>query len=139
MIKDVYKREFREIDLEKIRVREEDTERDLEAFKHCLSFSFFDGEQIVCIMGIVKINDQTCEVFTVFDECATQYTRQILEYTRGFLAYLNTCFVRIQAVVRSDWPRSRRWVERLGFVCEGVMRSFGPDGKDYCMYARVKK
>ena len=135
---DSYKRDFRASDLEKIRVREADIDRDLEAFKKGLSFSYYDGEQIVCLFGIVKINEQTCEVFTVFDECARKYTRQIYEYAHRFLEFLEKQFIRIQAVVRSDWEMSRRWVEKLGFVCEGVLRKFGPDGTDYCMYARVK-
>lgn len=134
----IYRRDFREEDLERIRIREEDSGRDLNAFKNVLSFSYFVGDQIVCIVGVVKINDRTCEVFIVFDECAGKYARDIIEYSRGFLDFLNNHFVRMQAIVRTDWPRSRRFVERLGFVHEGVLRKFGPDETDYCMYARVK-
>ena len=45
---------------------------------------------------------------------------------------------RVQAVVRADYERSQRWVERLGFVNEGLMRSYGPEGADYYRYGRIR-
>ena len=44
---------------------------------------------------------------------------------------------RIEAVVRADFPAGRRWVEALGFACEGLMRAYGPDRSDCYLYARV--
>ena len=138
MIRSDVVRVFQEADLEKIRPREEDTDRDLGVFTQCLSYTFYDGEQIVAIMGSVEINQQTCEVFAVFDECAERYKRRIFEYARWLLARINDHYARLQAIVRTDWTRGRRFLELLGFVHEGVLQAFGPGGSDYSIYARVK-
>lgn len=128
---------FEERDLEKINLRKEDVGRELEDFKRCDSYSFYDNSQILGILGVIKINDYTCEVNMVLDKAAEHCIRTVLEVSRWLLDDLLDHYVRIQAPVRADWTRSRRYVERLGFVCEGVLRSFAPDG-DYCIYARVK-
>lgn len=57
--------------------------------------------------------------------------------------YLNTGFVlnrlyRLQAIVRCDWPQAQKFVKRLGFVKEGVLKKYGADQSDYIMYARVE-
>lgn len=45
---------------------------------------------------------------------------------------------RVQAVVRADYERSQRWIERLGFANEGLMKNYGPEGADYYRYGRVR-
>ena len=47
-------------------------------------------------------------------------------------------FRRIDCQVASEFPAGHRLARALGFVPEGVMRSYGADGRDYCMYARVR-
>jgi hypothetical protein len=132
-------RDFQESDIEKIHVKEGEEWRDLEAFKRCRSLSFYDGVQIVAIVGIVQVNEQTCEIFAAFDECAGNYTRKIIEYGRALLSDISEYFVRIQAIVKADWRVGCRFLEAMGFSIEGVMRKFGPNEKDYCIYARVQK
>ena len=43
---------------------------------------------------------------------------------------------RIQASVRSDNNEGRRWLARLNFREEGVMRGYGPMGHDFVRVAR---
>lgn len=45
---------------------------------------------------------------------------------------------RIQTTVLADFETAHKWVERLGFQCEGIMRKFGPDGSDHYRYALLK-
>lgn len=45
---------------------------------------------------------------------------------------------RIQVSVHENFRTSRRWVERLGFACEGAMPGFGPNGDTYYRYARLR-
>lgn len=45
---------------------------------------------------------------------------------------------RIQVSVHENFHTSRRWVERLGFACEGAMPGFGPNGDTYYRYARLR-
>ena len=44
---------------------------------------------------------------------------------------------RLQITVCTDNVRAVKWAERCYFEHEGLMRSFGPDGNDYYMMARI--
>jgi RimJ/RimL family protein N-acetyltransferase len=46
---------------------------------------------------------------------------------------------RIQADIPCSSERARRWILRLGFESEGIMRAYGPDGTDSERFAMVKK
>ena len=44
---------------------------------------------------------------------------------------------RIEASTALGWPPGRRWLEMLGFECEGPLRAYGPDRRDFLRFARV--
>lgn len=44
---------------------------------------------------------------------------------------------RLQMNVRADYPKGIEWAESLGFVNEGKMLKFDPEGKDYFRFAKV--
>ena len=44
---------------------------------------------------------------------------------------------RIQAEVLASDESAVRFAEFMGFECEGLMKSYGPLGQDYYLYARV--
>jgi RimJ/RimL family protein N-acetyltransferase len=44
---------------------------------------------------------------------------------------------RVEASTAVGWLPGRRWLEMLGFECEGVMRAYGPDRRDFFRFARV--
>lgn len=47
-------------------------------------------------------------------------------------------FRRLEATVRSDFPRGCCFIERVGgFRKEGLMTAFAPDGADHWLYSRV--
>jgi len=46
--------------------------------------------------------------------------------------------VRLQAVTLASWAKGERFLEWLGMDFEGVLRKSSVDGKDQCMYARVR-
>ncbi|MCW5623338.1 MAG: GNAT family N-acetyltransferase [Burkholderiales bacterium] len=45
---------------------------------------------------------------------------------------------RIEAHVDAEFLPAQRWVERLGFNREGLMRAFSVDGRDFQLWARVR-
>ena len=45
---------------------------------------------------------------------------------------------RLQISVHEQFAASLGWVERLGFVPEGVMPGYGPNGDSYIRYARIR-
>lgn len=44
---------------------------------------------------------------------------------------------RIEAECVLGWPPGTRWLQLLGFECEGPMRAYGHDGRDFLRYARI--
>ncbi len=46
--------------------------------------------------------------------------------------------VRAQAIVRLDFPRGIKMLEALGFIAEGYLKKYTPDGCDVYRYAKVK-
>ena len=46
-------------------------------------------------------------------------------------------YQRIQASIRADFKDGIRFAEWFGMESEGLMRKYGPDGKDYLRLARI--
>ena len=107
-------------------------------FKNIEAYSYYDGNKIIGIVGVMKINNNTCELCALIDECAKQYVREIYHYALKLLDDIQQYFERIQVVVGSDWPVEVHFIERLGFEKEGLMKKFGPDGSNYNLYGRVR-
>jgi RimJ/RimL family protein N-acetyltransferase len=50
---------------------------------------------------------------------------------------LDPAFRRIEATALCAQQPACRFLERLGFRFEAIMRAYGPDGRDHALYARV--
>lgn len=46
-------------------------------------------------------------------------------------------FHRIEGHVHEPFEAGHRWMRMLGFVSEGVMRRYDPEGRDMRLYARI--
>ena len=46
-------------------------------------------------------------------------------------------YKRIQSTVRADFAEGIRFAEWYGMHSEGLMKQYGPDGKDYLRLARI--
>jgi len=44
---------------------------------------------------------------------------------------------RVQTPIRVNYDINIRWIEKLGFKREGLMKSFGANKEDYYLYAKV--
>lgn len=45
---------------------------------------------------------------------------------------------RIEATTRAGFAQGERWMRMLGFVSEGRLAAYGPDGADHTKWARVQ-
>ena len=61
----------------------------------------------------------------------------VAECRRAMLALETAGMWRIECTVLSGQAARARFVERMGFVLEGTMRCFGPDGADHDLWARL--
>jgi RimJ/RimL family protein N-acetyltransferase len=48
-------------------------------------------------------------------------------------------YLRVDATARQGFAQAQRWLAMLGFVPEGVMHAYGPDGSDHMRWARVRR
>ena len=58
--------------------------------------------------------------------------------TRAVIDLAATDYPRIDMEVHTPFEAGHRWARMLGFVREGTMRGYGPNGEDFDLYARVR-
>lgn len=109
-----------------------------------LSFSFLapDGTVLGC-MGILPLQPGVGEAWLVLSTAlpagapsrlwalAARLIEQ--ELSRA----MPDSFHRVQTAIPLDFPAGQRFVRRLGFRPEGVMRKYGADGSDFLRYGRT--
>ncbi len=98
-----------------------------------------DGRKIGC-GGVAFPWDGMGEAWACFDVDVARYPLCAFKLSRKFLddVFMACGMRRMQAMVRADAPRHRRFVEHLGFSFEGLLQAFDKDGNDFMMYARIK-
>lgn len=97
--------------------------------------------QIVCCGGIVLLEWNKGEAWTLFSTLINKYPKSVFRFVRDNLELLirEHELNRVQALINPYSDRSQRFAEHLGFEKEGLLRSFGPNGEDYLMYARIAR
>lgn len=134
--RELEKRKYVAGDIKKIHIRSEDKGRGLDGMGGDV-YSYCHCDHTIGIVGVAKINNNTCEVGIILDECSKRYTREIYFYAFQFLNDLQLHYARIQTTVRTDWSTAIKFMERLGFKREGLMKKFTAEN-DFYLYARVK-
>lgn len=102
------------------------------------SFSIFDDDKVIFSCGIVLSEFNNGEAWTLFSKEYSKYKKTVFQKTKQILEDLISGFnlKRVSATC-SDSCVHRRFLERLGFVYEGTLKSFGPDNEDLVVYGRV--
>lgn len=95
------------------------------------------GDVVIAVGGLAPLRgDAVVEAWSLIGKPTLAEWGELVALAREALdAYPAR---RIQAVAYADHPQGARTLERLGFTLEGVMRAFGPDGRDAMMFARVR-
>ena len=95
-----------------------------------------DKGKIVGCAGVLSMWPGVAEAWTIFSKEAKENPFFIHRQTYRILRKIinKNQFRRVQAIVCSADPVSTKWIERLGFVKESVMKKFGADGSDHAMY-----
>ncbi len=96
-------------------------------------------DRILFCAGILILWEGVAEAWSFCDEEASRYPREVLKYQ---VEYLNRMIKerklhRVQAHVLSSWRSAYRFMERLGFKRECLMRKYGANSEDYYLYGRV--
>ena len=102
------------------------------------SFSLFYGGEFVAAGGIAILWPGVAEAWLIAGPLATQHPMFLHRTVIRLLPALarDSKIHRLQVQVRANFAKSHRWVERLGFEKEAVLRRYGIDGQDMTMYTR---
>lgn len=95
--------------------------------------------EIVGIVGFQIFWDGVAETWSIMSKNSDKHrvglARAVKEGMDFYAKAMN--LKRLQATCPGGMACGDRWFEFLGFTKEGLMKSFGPDGSDYYLYARI--
>lgn len=100
------------------------------------AYSLVIGDEVHACMGLVKQWDERAIAWGLIGEDSGKHFPKI---HRAVLATMEMHpFRRVETSVTCNFPNGRRWAGLLGFVLEGTMKAFTPDGRDCDLYAKVR-
>ena len=107
------------------------------------AMSLFDQHgQLIACTGALMIHEYFGEAWVITTPLVED-RKNHLGFHRFALKGIEILFdvykiKRLQASVKLNWTKAVQWASRLGFVSEGVMPAFAPDGSDYIRMAIVR-
>jgi RimJ/RimL family protein N-acetyltransferase len=98
-----------------------------------------DTGYVVAVGGVLPLWKGVGDVWMVGSDLVPKYPRAIYRLARAMLreASKGLTLRRLQCTVDPRYEEHVRFIERLGFTSEGLMRKFGPHGEDHVRYAKV--
>lgn len=94
-------------------------------------------DKILCCVGVDYYLPGLGTVWLIMSPEAYNYPRVVWALKSLLRSTMESC-LRIQAYVRTDWPKAIRFVEYFGFELEGRLKSADLEGNDYYLYAIVR-
>ena len=90
--------------------------------------------------GVQVLWKGNADAWTFVDRSMT--SADLLHLTRFLLEMIDVLHVRLGlrrlgATTIADWSPGERWLQRLGFQAEGVLRCFDAQGRDHRIYSRI--
>lgn len=101
-------------------------------------WSILVGDKAVACAVLVPASDARATVWAFIGADAGPHMRRATRIAKAM--FEGSGFRRIEAVVATGFQAGARWMEMLGFELEtpNGMKSFGPNGESYSLYARVR-
>jgi len=97
-----------------------------------------DGKP-VCAFGVVPLWRGVGDVWMVTDVELPTYGRTFHRVAKQmFDIYIGELWmVRLQCTVHSRNFQAIKWIKKMRFLEEGLLKKYGPDGHDFYMFARL--
>lgn len=102
--------------------------------------AYADADEPVAVIGVVRLSPWYGSAWAF----GTAKTRRVIPaLTRWGVETWKPRLIadgyrRVEVRTIADHDLSHRWLERLGFVREGVCSGYGRDGQDFVQYAYVR-
>ena len=99
-----------------------------------------DGDVVLAVLGGTLFWPGTMEIWSLTSDGVAKYPVSYVKIGRSLLDQYQERLniTRFQAVCMSGNPKLEKWFELLGFEKESLMKKYGPGGKDFYMYARIR-
>lgn len=145
-IKKLYMIGFKSWHLKSLKLRPEDGELDLDRLgkKYEIvgpAYTCIDRKKILFCAGIIILWRGVGESWSLCDVEVKNYPREVLFYQKEclFKEIEANKLHRIQAHCLTTWRSGYRFLERLGFEREGLVRKYDSEGRDYYLYSLIKE
>ena len=103
------------------------------------AYSVFVQGDILCSGGVCMLREGFGEAWIVCSILVYIYPSTVYRVVKRYLDKIikDRNLHRVQATPSTNWPTVYRFVERLGFQKEGVLRKYGLHREDCYMYGRI--
>lgn len=100
------------------------------------TFTAMDGERVLACAGIVPFWEGRAEAWALM---GPDLRRDFIHIHYAAKRFFNVCgFRRIEAAVDAEFGCAKAWMKALGFIYEGPLLKYTPDGRDCLRYARIQ-
>lgn len=100
-------------------------------------FTGMQDGQVVAIGGVIPVTETRAYLHMIVAEGFPHQWVKLYRATKRLIAAVEDDYIRMETL--STTPESDRWLEMVGFQCEGVLRRVMPDGTDAKSYSIVRK
>lgn len=126
--------------LSKMKLKEvHSSEVGLDVPLNAFATTFFYGDDPVAIFGASQLFRGVFHVWAFLTEDVKKHPiafhREVVKLIDWW--FKNAQLRRMQMSVKVGFSEGSKWASLLGFVPEGVMKNYGPDGSDYLLFARI--
>ena len=96
---------------------------------------------IFSVGGLFPLHSGCAEAWIAFTKDVLDFKIQALWVLREEMEKMiaRSDYKRIQATIRTDYPKAIEMIEFFGFSREATLRYYFPDGKDAYIYSRIKE
>ena len=102
------------------------------------SYALVIDDQVICIFGMVTLWEGVAEFWLIPGVLIERYKKtffKAIKIAHERMMEFNN-IQRLQCICFTGNERSRKWIERNGFVVEGIMKKYR-HGKDFYRMAKV--
>lgn len=110
-----------------------------ELIENSISWTNKIEDKIISIIGFFDLWPGVCQIWALPDKSINKYIRSHLRCVNKMMEehFYNSSRHRMQTFSLND-DLHNRWMGWLNFEFEGTMKRYGPEHKDYNIWAKVK-
>lgn len=96
-------------------------------------------DKILGVLGFNLVHTGVIECWSILSDLIKDHYVSFHKSVLALLHYVEDKMKphRVQVMVDSNFETGKKWAESLGFVCETILKMYGPLKQDYCVYVRL--